>query len=131
MRCTLRLACALLPALALLSAGCDEGPLEDLNAGIPTFVEVVSDTSGFDAAGPGEALPVMLRITDPYGDLVSGAEVVWRPDGAGTTSVEPDDTTRTNADGVTEATWRVGDAGAYSLRVQSATATVELSAEVR
>ncbi len=118
-------------ALIVLLAGCNEdGPLQELNRGIPTFAEVVSDTTGFGEAAAGEMLPVALRFTDPYGETVPDAEVVWRPTGEGA-SVEPDDTTRTNADGVTEAMWKLGESGSYRLTARATTASIELSAQVR
>ena len=129
-RSTLRHALLLAPAVLFLLAGCDEGPLENLNAGIPTFVEVTSDTSAFDEAAAGAMLPVALRFTDPYGTGVPDARVIWSPSGDDATSVEPDDTTRTDAAGVTAAMWKVGGTGSYTLTAQATTASVELTARV-
>ncbi len=125
----------LVPAVLLLLAGCDEGPLEELNVGIPTFAEVMSDTSAFDAAAAGAMLPVALRFTDPYGSAVPDARVIWTPTGDDATSVEPDDTTRTDAAGVATVMWKVGGAGRYSLTARATTArattaSAELSAQV-
>ncbi len=113
-------------AACALVAGCDEGPLEDLNQGLPLVFEVTSDTTGFNSAAPGAQLRVALRITDPYGTVVPNALVVWVPAGDGPTSVEPDDSTRTDAAGLTEAVWQLGERGRYQL---TATTAASVSAE--
>ena len=123
-----------LPFLLLALVACDGGPtLQELNRGLPSLLTLATDTSAFDEADPQAALPVEVRVTDPYGDAVGGAAVAWTPILGGGARVQPD-TTRTDAEGRTSATWTLGNAqGAYRLAISSPAsgATLTVSAQVR
>jgi hypothetical protein len=123
------------PALISLLLGltaCDGGePLRELNRGFPSLIRVESDTSSFDAAAPSVTLPVEVRVTDPYGDVVAGAEVVWRARGGSGAHAHPD-TSATDGEGRAATVWAVGSApGAYALDVISTAAGTTLTVRAR
>lgn len=124
----------LLPALLLALAACDGGdPLRELNRGLPSLITVTADTAGFAQATPGDAFPVTVRLTDPYGDAVSGTTVAWRPFSGDGARVTPD-TTTTDSDGRSAAMWQLGQGqGPYQLSASSPVsgATVVVRAQVR
>lgn len=131
-RSTRALALPLLPALLLALAACDGGdPLRELNRGLPSVLTLTADTSAFDAAAPQAALPLEIRVTDPYGDAVNGVAVAWRPLSGDGASVEPD-TTRTEGDGRTAALWELGQsAGVYRLSISSPASGATITVEAR
>jgi hypothetical protein len=123
----------LLLALPLLLAACDDGtPLQELNRGLPSIVALHTDTSAFDQAAPGAVLPVEVRVTDPYGDVVVGTAVAWSTISSGA-RVAPD-TTQTDGDGHATSSWTLGSSpGTYELRVNvpASGAGITITAQVR
>ena len=107
-------------------AGCDDARPFDVNLGNPVEARITSDTTGLSPAAPGAQVRVAVRLTGADRQPVADWAVVWTPQSSSVVVGAPQgavssDTTRTDADGVAETMWTLGEGPAtYSLDVRAA-----------
>ena len=83
-------------------------------AGAPTIVQVVSGDGQYAPAGSSVAVPPTVRVTDEFGNPITGVTVTWVVRNGGG-SVTPG-TNVTDVDGVSRASWTLGDVGSNLLK---------------
>lgn len=75
--------------------------------GPPGVIALVSGNNQLSTVGKALALPLVVKITDTFGNNAVGAKVTWTPGNLSGTASPPTDTT--GADGTASATWTVGN----------------------
>ncbi len=71
------------------------------------IIALVSGNNQASAAGKVLALPLVVKVTDTFGNNSVGAKVTWTPGGLSGTVSPPSDST--GSDGTASATWTVGN----------------------